>query len=242
MALLPYENISKIIKLEAAGSAREALRLPGEVLSGHLRAGLGGTCFSLTFLLERVLRSLGFCCYKVMADMNSGRNVHCFVMIHESGRRLMIDPGYALHRVMEIRSGTACRAAFPHATVSIEPRGDGRYDLWTEDASGRKWRYRFLDVPAPDPLFEDHWVASFRRPTLNQICLTRMTPNGHVYLRRAFLKFTSRGAVDKRKIKGRRSSLIEEIFGIESGLADRAERLLDEKRSRNGGIQAPSAG
>jgi len=59
-ARLPYENISKIIKSAGASGVLESMRLPSEVAEDHIEWGLGGTCFSLTFFLERVLRSLGF--------------------------------------------------------------------------------------------------------------------------------------------------------------------------------------
>jgi arylamine N-acetyltransferase len=239
----PYENISKIIKAAGAGAGAgaganpdliKAMRLPTEVVTDHVAENFGGTCFSLTFLFERMLTSLGFDCYKVMADMHSGRNVHCLVVVREGGRRYLVDPGYALYEVIALPDGGGERVRCPHAVVEVAATDVAAdvFDLWTEDGSGRKWRYRFLDKPVPDADFEKHWLESFGKPTLNNICLTRMTPRGHIYLRKDFFKFTSAAAVEKRRISSGREALVQEEFGIRGEWVEVAQRLLDEKRER----------
>jgi arylamine N-acetyltransferase len=226
---LPYENISKIIKVSRFGDPRRSMRLPAEVVADHIEKGFGGTCFSLTFLLERLLRSLGFDAYTVMADMNSGKNVHCLSVVKEGGVKYMIDPGYALYEVMEL-PGRVSRVTCPHAVVEVVNGGGGVFSLWTNDASGRKRRYTFEDRPVGDEDFERHWVESFFRPTLRTICLTRMTPGGHVYLRKDFYKFTSRKSIDKRKVKHDVERLIEDVFGIKGEWARVAQKILTERR------------
>jgi arylamine N-acetyltransferase len=234
-AELPYENISKIIKAAGSASLEGAVRLPVEVVTDHVDRNFGGTCFSLTFLFERILKALGFDCYKVMADMNSGSNVHCLVVVNEGGARYMVDPGYALYEVIGLpvgpagRDASAARVACPHALVELRNEGAGAYGLSTEDASGRKWRYGFRDVPVPDRVFEEHWLESFTKPTLHNVCLSRMTARGHVYLRKDFFKFTSRASVDKRRVSQGRERLIEQEFGIAAEWADLAQKLLDGK-------------
>lgn len=270
-AELPYENISKIIKVSGAQRLEDAMRLPVEVVTDHIERNFGGTCFSLTFLFERVLESLGFDCYKVMADMNSGQNVHCLVVVNEGGAKYMVDPGYALYEVIALpgqaaaggegdggssgegsgegngegrtvgsraassqtasREAGSRRVACPHALVEVRGEGGGQYSLLTEDASGAKWRYRFRDVPTSDIEFERHWLESFGKPTLNNICLNRMTPRGHIYLRKDFFKFTSRAAVEKRRVREGKERLIEEEFGISAELVEYAQQLLDRKRA-----------
>jgi arylamine N-acetyltransferase len=233
---IPYENISKIIKSAQAANVGESMRLPVEVVTEHFEKGFGGTCFSLTFLLERMLAALGFSCYKVMADMHSGRNIHCLVVVDEGGGRYMIDPGYALYEVIGLPSQGAVAVACPHALVEVEreDRADAaaRYNLWTSDASGRKWRYAFTDLAVSDEEFESHWIASFTKPTLNNVCLTRMTRRGHIYFRKDFYKFTSPEAIDKRRLKDGVEAFIADEFGIDPAMTDLARRLLRERRAR----------
>jgi arylamine N-acetyltransferase len=236
-ARLPYENISKIIK---SAETAAAMRLPREVAEDHIERALGGTCFSLTFFLERVLRSLGFDAYKVMADMNSGPNVHCLVMVNEGGKHHMLDPGYALYKVIKLpnagsRAGAGSRPSrrvtCPHAEVEVVNEGQGSYSLWTDDAAGRKRRYQFRDIPVSDRDFEGHWEDSFGKPTLNNICLTRMTDQGHIYLRKDFFKFSSRDSVDKRRLAGGIERFIKDEFGIGEELTARAREILEARRS-----------
>lgn len=231
---IPYENISKIIKTAGSDDPREALRLPTEVVVDHIEKGFGGTCFSLTFLLERVLGSLGFDVYKVMADMNSGKNVHCLAMVRGMGARYIIDPGYALYEVIRLPEMNT-RVTCPHAVVEVVNTGGGEFGLWTEDASGRKWRYAFRDDPVDEADFERYWIESFTRPTLHNICLTRMTPRGHIYLRKDFFKFTSRENIDKRKVKQGVERLIQEEFGIGGDFTRAAQQILAARRGRQRG-------
>ena len=54
-ARIPYENISKLIKLSETGGEWDRFRLPAEVWEDFRRNNLGGTCFSLTFFLWAIL-------------------------------------------------------------------------------------------------------------------------------------------------------------------------------------------
>jgi arylamine N-acetyltransferase len=230
-ARLPYENISKIIKSTRHEDPRDAMRLPDEVVADHLERGFGGTCFSLTFLLERMLLARGFDCYKVMADMNSGPSSHCLVVVRERGSVYMLDPGYALNRPIELPPAGSSRVGCPHAVVTVR-RAGGTYHLSTEDAGGSKWRYAFDDSPVADCEFERYWAGSFTRPTLRNICLTRMTPHGHIYLRKDFFKFTSRAAVDRRRIGAGIEAFVEANFGIKAEWTDMARQAVRARRCR----------
>jgi arylamine N-acetyltransferase len=228
----PYENISKIVKLGNSSDLRECMRLPEEVVIDHLERNFGGTCFSLAFLLERMLRVSGFHCYKVMADMNSGRNVHCLVVVTEGGVKCMIDPGYALYEVIPLPGGGVRRVTCPHAVVEVERSGAGAYNVWTNDSTGRKWRYRFRDDPVSDADYETYWMASFGKPTLNNICLTRITPQGHLYFRKDYSRFASRDAISKRRVREGVEIYIQEEFGIGGDWVSLAQKILNERRER----------
>jgi len=227
---LPYENISKIIKSADGGAPLDRFRLPLEVVSDHLEKGFGGTCFSLTFLLERMLKSLGFDCYKVMAHMHMGENVHCLVVVSLDGRRYMIDPGYAVYAVIALPERGQTVERCPHAVVEVSTEGSGNYNLHTVDTAGRKWRYRFLDAPAGDEEFERHWVESFDMPTLRNVCLGRITEKGHLYLRKDYFKFASCDEVNKRRLRRGIDRTIEEEFGIDRKWVGMAWDVLEARR------------
>ncbi len=228
---LPYENLSKIIKVATVCDPSQALRLPSEVVCDHFERNFGGTCFSLTFLLERILKFCGFKCYKVMADMRSGSNVHCLVIVEVSDCKYLIDPGYALYEVIELPQRGPISVTCPHAVVEIVACSENQYELWTVDPSGRKWRYRFRDMPVEDRQFEKYWIESFSKPTLRNLCLTRLTPGGHLYLRKDFFKFTSLMGLSKRRISHGIEKVVESEFGIDRKWVDLAGEILRKRRS-----------
>jgi len=76
-AKLPYENISKIVKLQENYTTSTRLRLPEEVMADYVEHRLGGTCFSLTFFLQTILTDCGYLCYPIIAHMPRMRNSHC---------------------------------------------------------------------------------------------------------------------------------------------------------------------
>ena len=227
---LPYENISKIIKSAGAGTMEGSLRLPAEVAEDHVEKGFGGTCFSLTFLLERMLRGLGFDCHKVMAHMHMGENVHCLVVVRQGGVSFMIDPGYALYSVIPLPARGRTAARCPQALVDVSLDESGMYNLHTLDSTGMKWRYRFRDVPVPDHEFERFWIDSFGKPTLKNICLGRITEEGHLYFRKDFLKFASPTDVKKRRLKHGIEGLISQEFGIDPRWVRMARDVLEHRR------------
>ncbi|MDZ7722872.1 MAG: arylamine N-acetyltransferase [candidate division KSB1 bacterium] len=99
---LPYENLSKIVKLERDYTAPNRIRLPEEVMQGHARHRLGGTCFSLTFFLQSILVYLDFTCYPVIAHMSRMRHSHCALIIVRGTEHWLADPGYLLNQPMRL--------------------------------------------------------------------------------------------------------------------------------------------
>ena len=81
-----------------------------------------------------------------------------------------------------------------------------------------------------DKDFERYWVESFSKPTLHNICLTRMTPRGHIYLRKDFFKFTSRKNIEKRRLKQDIERFIQDEFGIAGDYVRTARDILTLKR------------
>ncbi|HQG44185.1 MAG TPA: arylamine N-acetyltransferase [bacterium] len=120
---LPYENISKIVKLNHHFRTIERIRLPEEVMDDYVRHNLGGTCFSLSFFLQCILLHLGYSAYIVMADMGSRRNVHCALIVELQGGKFLVDPGYLLTRAMAFHRDRSSIHTSPQSGVEL------RYDL-----------------------------------------------------------------------------------------------------------------
>ncbi len=236
-AKLPYENLSKIIKLHQHGEDPARLRLPEDVIEDYRQWNLGGTCFSLTFFLQALLLHRGYTCYPVMADMRAGRNVHCALIVKLDGAKHLADPGYVLDRPLFIDPAHA--RAYHTEFTGVELRFDvaaQRFHLYTFNQHETKWRYSFVDRPTPQAEFLSHWQASFGRNSMHALCLSRARHGGLLYIHGAFMRESSWQGKRNRNIKNAMHQAIEENFGIPAMLVEQAQAALQEnlRRERNG--------
>lgn len=242
-AAIPYENISKIIKLNQQwDSDAERIRMPEEVIEQHIGKKLGGTCFSLTFYLQSILTQNGFHCYPVMADMRAGENIHCCLIVLFGGVKYLVDPGYLLTQPMEIHPDKPklYRTEFSGVELRYEPQAQ-KYNLFTFDKNERKWRYCFRDRPTPPDEFLQHWLASFGWNSMHGICLTRVLKGGLLYVHKTFMRETTFSEKQNYNIKHNYHAAIREHFGIDKEIIEQAQVALDEnmKRERESGLWVP---
>ena len=248
---LPYENLTKIIKKFTAASPEDRRRGPVEVVSGYVEHHTGGTCFSLTYCLGSILASAGYHCYPVMADMLRP-NIHCALVVEMTGRRLLVDPGYLVGEPVEL-TGKPVRMESTFGVVELRPRESERYDLftleggWDELASldraerfttvgrhapDRKWRYTVRTVPVAHGEFMRHWQDSFSQPMMNNLLLTRLTPQGHLYVKNHHLRMKSPQGKHNENIRGGFEERIAAEFGIPPEITARAREHIEAlKRS-----------
>jgi arylamine N-acetyltransferase len=247
---LPYENLTKIIKKFTAPSADKRLRGPVEVVTGYVERHTGGTCFSLTYCLGSILASAGYRCHPVMADMKRP-NIHCALIVELAGRSFLVDPGYLVGEPVEL-AGRPVIIPTTFGLVEIRPRQAARYDLFTLEGKSRgetattepatesgavarrpaerTWRYTVNTVPVSHRDFMRHWRESFSLPMMNSLLLTRLTPNGHLYVKNHHLRMKSaRGKVNEN-IRGDLERRIAAEFGIPEEITAQAREHLDRLR------------
>lgn len=223
----PFENLSKIIKLQHSGPH---IRLPVEVMEDHKEMGLGGTCFSLTFLLQTILDRCGFSTYPVMADMRAGRNTHCCLVVKVGGRKYLLDPGYLLHLPVELDPAKTqvIDAGFSSVELKFDPQTQ-YYNLSTFNQEGRKWRYGFRDLPTSPGDFLLYWRSSFGWKGMWGIYLTRSTEDGLYYLHNDFMRRTTHQGKRNYRLKGE-DLVVGEIFGIKREIFEEAKDTLRRRR------------
>ncbi|MFQ5633693.1 MAG: arylamine N-acetyltransferase [bacterium] len=242
-AKLPYENISKIIKLNQQwDNTSHRIRLPEEVMEDHISRHLGGTCFSLTFFLQAILTQHGFDCYPVMADMRAGRNIHCCLIVVLDSVKYLVDPGYLLTEPMELnpQQPRLLRSEFTGVELLYDSRIQS-YDLFTFDKNEVKWRYRFQDRPASPEEFLRHWQLSFARNSMHGICLTKVMKGGLIFVNKNFMRETTFTEKRNFNIKKDYHARINQIFRIDKRIIEQARAALEEnlKRERELGLWAP---
>jgi len=230
---LPYENLTKIIKLNSNFSSDQRLRLPHEVLTDHLRYSLGGTCFSLTFTLQTILTLTGYSCYPVLADMPWGKNVHCAVVLIVDDKRYLLDPGYLMTHPLELSTITVQSVRTPFNVVELIFNGEENiYHLYTIAKNKRKWRYSFKNQKVSASRFLQCWLDSFYWNSLNGICLTRVEENRIIYIHKTFMRETGIDFYKNHNLKGNLPDAIEDLFKIPPALVDKALQAAAENREK----------
>ncbi len=224
---IPYENISKIIKLSQHWDDETKIRLPDEVIDEHANFRLGGTCFSLTFFLETILLHHGYSCYPVMADMRAGLNIHCAIIVLFGEAKYLVDPGYLLNEPMEINPEKS--RIYKTSSIGVELQFNAElncYQLFTFNKAQMKWRYNFSDRPCPKDEFLRHWHGSFTRSSMHGICLTKIQKRGMIYIHKNFMRETTFTSKKNFNLKNNLHQTIHDVFGIDKQLVEQAQSAL----------------
>jgi hypothetical protein len=193
-ALLPYENLTKIIKADAVVGPSSAKRLPSEVLSDYLNYGTGGTCFSLTAAEVAVYRAMGVEAYPILADRHYGPDTHCALVLPEGGGMRLIDPGFLLYLPELLPQTHPRRIDNGHNTVELSPAAGGaRVDMYTEVSGSRRHRLTYKVEPVEATAFSRAWERSFGWEMMTYPVLTRLVNGRHHYLQGGTLRVRGGG-------------------------------------------------
>ena len=223
----PYENISKIIKLNEKNKSNELIRLPEEIINDHKNFNLGGTCFSLTFFLQSILTLHGFKCYPVMANMRNRPNVHCVLIVILNNSKYLVDPGYLLTLPVELKFNKPIICSTSYSNIElIFNRKDKHFHLYTSDRIQKKWRYCFQDRSVSSENFLRFWENSFYQGTMHGICLNQIRGNEMFYIHNDYFQITSIKGKQKTRIKENYHSIIREIFSISPELVEQAQAAI----------------
>lgn len=148
---MPFENISSILRRDAAGDRPVPPLDLDDVLDTWTERRAGGVCFEVTAMVDRLLTELGYRTHPVLAQI-SFPGSHGANLVDLDGQRWLVDVGNGapfvepipLDNVFEVR----------HAGLAYRFRPGGGSDLWLQD----RWidgawdpfcRYRLLP---PDPV------------------------------------------------------------------------------------------
>ncbi|MBI2092482.1 MAG: arylamine N-acetyltransferase [Deltaproteobacteria bacterium] len=236
----PYENLTKIIHAKNAKTEAEYLRMPEIVLDEHKRFGAGGTCFSLTYFFESILKDAGFDCYPVMVDRSYGKNTHCALIITIDRQKYLVDPGYCLSRPIPLTEKEAVHH-LPHNTYIVQPvpppsaslpQGEGKiqrayYNIATSQLGQIKPRYLLKDTPVPPEQFLQFWKDSFSWPMMKHLLITRLSENGYLYLRDDFVRHTTSDSKKQEHIRQNYDKRITELFGLSPKIVKEASEIIN---------------
>jgi arylamine N-acetyltransferase len=181
--LVPYENLTKILKASSVISAASAMRYPDEVIGDYLAWGTGGTCFSLTASIVAVYDALGIEVYPVLADRHYGVDTHCgLVLVTPEGKTVLLDPGYLLCTPVTVPTESPVFMDTGYNRIELRPAGNGRLELYTIVKTNRKLRLTFKMGSVSDEMFGNAWERSFAFEMMTYPVLTRQYRGCHQYL------------------------------------------------------------
>jgi arylamine N-acetyltransferase len=182
-SMVPYENLTKIIKTDALVNPQSALRFPDEVLSDHLRWGTGGTCFSLTAAIIAVYDALGIEAQPLLADRHYGTDTHCGLVVMHENALLLVDPGYLFFKPTPLPETAAVAVPLGYTTIELSPIDGGRcVELITVVKGSRKVRLTYKRTPVDPETFVKAWETSFSWEMMTYPVLTRCTAGEHLYM------------------------------------------------------------
>lgn len=239
---IPYENLTKIIMFHTASDLAAAIRLPELLYEEHLRFGTGGTCFSMTYFLQTILRSFGFNTYPVSADRPLAPNTHCASIIMLDNKKYLLDPGFMIDRPL-LLTEIPTRHSLRHTDIIIGSRdavpiSPPRYTLTTVVRDKTNIRYYLKDSALSEERFYELWLDSFRWPGLRNASIAVTTANGYIYARNNFLRTTTREGKDQLRIRAGLDSELGKRFNIDSRIIKAAfEALREAKDVRRDGAR-----
>ncbi len=227
-AQLPYENISKIVKLQKDYTAPTRIRLPEEVMHDFAAYHLGGTCFSLTYFLQTILMDCGFLCYPFIAHMSRMKNAHCGLIVMHDNHKYVVDPGYLLNQPMQLHKDVRRLYRSPHTGVELKfnPQ-DEHFNLFTFDQNQKKFRYKFQDRALSADEFLNFWWDSFYWDGMKGICLTQVQEQGMIYVHNDYMLVQNLQAKQKGKVANVERR-IQEFFQISPEWVERARAAIPD--------------
>jgi arylamine N-acetyltransferase len=225
----PYENLTKIIRVQEESDPMKRLRMPGVVLGDHVDIGAGGTCFSLTYFFRQVLERCGFNCETVLCDRSYGPDTHCALVTSAEDGRYLVDPGYLLQYPLAMPEAGESKLNTSTGGVSLKRLGQtSQYLLITHQGGKSSIRYRLKGNPASEDVFRNRWIDSFSWAQMRHLCVTQLRKEGRVYMRDRHLRFMTSEKKSQTKLAKDYERVVSDTFGLDETLIDKARSIIHE--------------
>ncbi|MBN1984257.1 MAG: arylamine N-acetyltransferase [Chitinivibrionales bacterium] len=228
---IPYENLTKILKMGVEKNPLTSRREPDEVIDDHIRFGTGGTCFSLTTTFYSIVKSAGWQAAPILADRSFGENTHSALLVWIDGRAHLLDPGYLIVNPipLDITCSRVIKTSF-NDLVLIPHTDSKKIDLCTEQNGERKYRLTFKTDPVDMGDFVKAWHGSFKNSMMRYPVVTRLVNDRQLYLQQDKLVERGRNFNQRRKLTQQESVIaIADKFGIDASIVRKALLMLQSQ-------------
>jgi arylamine N-acetyltransferase len=231
-ARLPYENLSKIVRAQQTNDLEQSRRLPNEVLGDYYTHGAGGTCFSLTWTLLHLLRSLGYTAEPILADRRYGPNTHSALLVWLEGMPHLLDPGYLLVDAIPLQKQGSLLIPTSFQQVLLQPgEQSGQLQLLTEYEARTTYRLTYKTDPVDTAQFLKAWDESFQFEMMQYPVLSRIVDGQQFYLQKQRLMIRGSAGTQHQEIASEElPKTIQQYFAIDPMLAKQALQHTSPKR------------
>ncbi len=224
---IPYENVSKILRLEMPPEKRP--RDSQLLLSDHREFHFGGTCFSLVNLVIRSLSVEAYNAYPVQADIHRRTFPHFFAIAQDNDKKYLIDPGYLINKPIEIKEDGISIQKNGAITFVLQYLKDGQYQLKTVTSGQHKIRYTFHIKPLDNLDFQAYWVDSFNY--MNAIVASRFVDDKFIYINGNYVQIRSKGNIEKYDQEDKALEYLNRYFELDENIVHTANELLKKYRT-----------
>ena len=240
-----YENLTKIIRLDATGSATGARKLDDSDRNDVDTWMGGGTCFSMTWLLYQNMCDMGLSPRLVMGHKRIEKNIHCALILPDesfSSKEFLFDPGYLIFDPLPIPlahprgPGETLFPLVPNS-VRLVRSSEDRMELWTGGAvrgdgklsSPMKLRFEYPMAGVSVDEFKQHWSESFYREMMTYPVLNRLDREHGIqyyYQKGNLVVRDANGSRMERIDESLRVEKLSEIFRLSPDLVEKALGIL----------------
>ncbi|WP_298771113.1 hypothetical protein [uncultured Fibrobacter sp.] len=252
LSKVTYENLTKIIRLEATGSSTAAQKLDDSFQNDVDSWMGGGTCFSMTWHLYQVFRDLGLSPRLVMGHKRKERNIHCALILPDpdaiplsfssanyqpQSTEYLFDPGYLIFDPLPVPlpppqgAGTAFFPLVPNCVRLDRPSVDS-LALWTGGAGApMKLRFEYPVEGVSVEEFKLHWNESFYREMMTYPVLNRLDREKGVqyyYQKGNLVTRDANGSHIEKIDESARVETLSRIFDLSPELISRALGILSK--------------
>jgi len=230
-SLIPYENLTKIVRVASVDDTDQLLRQPGDVLSDFNRYGAGGTCFSLTYCLESILTSYGYDCGPRMADLGRNTNNHCALVVTMNDQDYLLDPGYLITQPLPIpETGFIVHPTRLHPVRMERHTFSDSLSLATLEPNGAVHRYHMRIENCSTETFFQYWQDSFNWNMMYSLLVTRVIDHGRFYLHDRHVRWFDQSGKKTAKVKESYDETVSRYTGISEDLIKKARLILAESK------------
>lgn len=225
---LPFENLTKIIRLEQEGNRARARRMPGRVIAEHVASGTGGTCFALTTAFLYILRCAGWEAEPILADRTYGQNTHSALLVWIDRIPHLLDPGYLVVDPIPLVSHDDTVIEREINDLILTPSDAGnRLELHTRRNGQTRYRLTFKTDPVDMQEFCRAWEDSFDNEMMRYPVASRVSSGQQLYLQRD--NYVLKDRATSRRIRLDRHGQIVTLqsqFGVDPEISRKALEIL----------------